>query len=96
MPRVLNGVPLSSWSAPQTSEGWASVPVQLKFDEPAFACPAGKKEAAGVVTIEPDGRVWVSVHEREGYEGFKGAPCIVYAWVELLAHPRGSQMGRPE
>ncbi|EIN00447.1 hypothetical protein WQE_15491 [Paraburkholderia hospita] len=33
---VLNGAALSSWSAPKTSEGWASVAGQLEFDEPAF------------------------------------------------------------
>jgi len=69
MPSVVNGTPLGSWSAPQTSEKWASVTGQLKFDEPAFACPAGKKEAAGVVTIEPDNRVWV-VAPSNGYAGY--------------------------
>lgn len=38
----------------------------------------------------------VSVREREGYEGFKGAPRIECALVELLANPRGNQTGRPE
>ncbi len=69
MPSVLNGAALNSWSAPQTSEGWASVTGQLEFEEPAFVCPAGKKEAAGVVTIEPDGRVWV-VAPSNGYAGY--------------------------
>jgi hypothetical protein len=38
----------------------------------------------------------VSVREREGYEGFSGAPRIVFALLELLAHPRGSLPGRSE
>ncbi|WP_246216159.1 NUDIX hydrolase [Paraburkholderia agricolaris] len=69
MPSVLNGAPLGSWSAPHTWEGWASVAGQLEFDEPAFACPPGKKEAAGVVIVEPDGRVWV-VAPSNGYAGY--------------------------
>lgn len=69
MPCVLNSLALSSWSAPQTLEGWALVPGQLEFDEPAFVCPSGKKEAAGVVTIESDGRIWV-VAPSNGHAGY--------------------------
>ncbi|OUL88455.1 hypothetical protein CA602_11405 [Paraburkholderia hospita] len=36
----------------------------------------------------------VSVREHEGYEGFRGAPRIVCALLELLAHPRGNRPTR--
>lgn len=38
----------------------------------------------------------VSVREREGYEGFRGAPRIVCALLELLAYPRGGQPERSD
>src|SRR5947209_3878936 len=33
----------------------------------------------------------VSVREHEGYEGFRGAPRIVCALLELVGHPRGNR-----
>lgn len=66
----LNGVPFSRrspstpWQAGPGREGF------LCFDEPPFEPPAGLAPAAGVVTIEPDGRVWL-VAPTNGYGGYK-------------------------
>ncbi len=59
MPEHINGVPISSWTdAPTTNGGWEELVKNLNFDEPDFKPVAGLKPAAGVVTLEPDGRVW--------------------------------------
>ncbi|MCK9504762.1 MAG: NUDIX hydrolase [Porticoccaceae bacterium] len=59
MPEHINGVPISSWTdAPTTNEGWEALVSNLNFEEPDFKPVAGLKPAAGVVTVEPDGRVW--------------------------------------
>lgn len=59
MPRILNGIPVASWvTAPNTSAAWEPLAVSA-FDEPAFMPPAGVRHAAGVVIVEPDGRVWL-------------------------------------
>lgn len=70
----LNGIPLSSWQgAPEKpkkkwrEEGkkedvvkWIDVPgVNPSVQEPELGLQSGFKAAAGVVVMEPDGRVWV-------------------------------------
>jgi 8-oxo-dGTP pyrophosphatase MutT (NUDIX family) len=60
IPAVLNGVPLSVWStAPTSLLEWANVSGQATFDESPMIPQLGKKLAAGVVAIEPDGRIWI-------------------------------------
>jgi 8-oxo-dGTP pyrophosphatase MutT (NUDIX family) len=60
MPEHINGVPISSWTdAPTTNGGWEELVRNLNFEEPEFKPVAGLKPAAGVVTVEHDGRVWV-------------------------------------
>ena len=60
MPDTINGVPLSAWrSEPMDAAGWEALVKSLSFTEPPMPSTPGKKPAAGVVTIEPDGRVWV-------------------------------------
>jgi 8-oxo-dGTP pyrophosphatase MutT (NUDIX family) len=59
-PEVLNGIPLDSWdSAPRSLADWAQVAGQTLIDEPVIAPKSGKKLSAGVITVEPDGRVWL-------------------------------------
>jgi 8-oxo-dGTP pyrophosphatase MutT (NUDIX family) len=59
IPEHINGVRVSSWrDAPTTNGGWEEFVKNLNFDEPDFKPSAGLKPAAGVVTVEPDGRVW--------------------------------------
>lgn len=59
-PEVLNGVPFKSWKPPK--EGWASVKgtnEKLDQDFPFEPHPT-KKTGAGVIILEPDGRVWLT------------------------------------
>lgn len=70
MPPALNGIPFTVWrEAPQDNAGWAAVPGQGAFEEPAFEPAPGKRVAAGVVIVEDDGRVWV-VHPSNGFGGY--------------------------
>jgi len=61
MPAMLNGVGVATWqSAPVTSAAWEALAARTVFAEPDFVLPPGiQKAAAGAVTIEPDGRVWL-------------------------------------
>ncbi len=60
MPETINDVPVSAWrGAPTDAVGWEALVADLTFTEPPMPSAPGKKPAAGVVTIEPDGRVWV-------------------------------------
>ena len=60
MPETINDVPVSAWrGAPTDAVGWEALVADLTFTEPPMPSAPGKKQAAGVVTIEPDGRVWV-------------------------------------
>ena len=60
MPEAINDVPMSAWrDAPTDAAGWEALVAGLSFTEPPMPSAPGKKPAAGVVTIEPDGRVWV-------------------------------------
>ena len=58
-PKTLNGIGFSSWKdVPTSSAEWLSVTGQANFNERAIIGKPGKKLSAGVVTLEPDGRVW--------------------------------------
>lgn len=60
VPEVLNGVPFKPWNPPQ--DGWAKVSgTNEKLDESLpFEPHPTKKTAAGVLIMEPDGRVWLT------------------------------------
>ncbi|MGG1943754.1 NUDIX domain-containing protein [Trinickia sp. NRRL B-1857] len=56
-PDVLGGVPMTAWEPPTTLEGWQNVSGQNPdLVEPAADASVKK---AGVVIVEPDGRVWI-------------------------------------
>ena len=58
-PKALNGIGFSSWKdTPTSTAEWLSVTGQANFNEPAMIGKPGKKLSAGVVTLEPDGRIW--------------------------------------
>lgn len=69
-PEVLNGVPFKSWKPPK--EGWASVKgTNEKLDEDfPFEPHPTKKTGAGVIIMEPDGRVWLTKPTNE-FGGYK-------------------------
>ncbi len=70
-PAVLNGIPLTSWRAvPTESAAWAAVSGQMELKEPPFVAHPGTQPAAGVVILEPDGRVWL-VAPSNGFAGYK-------------------------
>lgn len=70
MPAELNGIALDCWSdVPTNNTTWATVEGQLRFEEPPFVLPKGKAPAAGVVIIEPDGRIWL-VSPSNGFAGY--------------------------
>ncbi len=71
MPAELNGVPFDPWGDhPTTTAGWNScVGLMPGLVEPAMEVPPGKKASAGVVAVEPDGRVWI-VHPTGGFGGY--------------------------
>ena len=71
MPAQLGGIPFAPWAgAPRTHEEWNTVVGQSDIEEPAFNCPPGKDEAAGVVVCEPDGRIWL-VSPSNAYAGYR-------------------------
>lgn len=63
-PALLNGIAFAS-GPPATGGDDLEC-----FDEPPFEPPAGLAPAAGVVTLEPDGRVWL-VAPTNGFGGYK-------------------------
>lgn len=69
-PEVLNGVPFKSWNPPK--EGWAKVGgTNEKLDENfPFEPHPTKATGAGVVIVEPDGRVWLTKPTNE-FGGYK-------------------------
>lgn len=70
LPPGINGIPFMEWAdVPSNKHDWNVVPGQAIIDEPAFCPPKGKREAAGVVIVEPDGRVWL-VAPSNGYAGY--------------------------
>lgn len=68
---ALHGAPFQRWSGTAV---WDAVAlgegVLGDFAEPPFEPPAGLAPAAGVVTLEPDGRVWL-VAPTNGFGGYK-------------------------
>jgi 8-oxo-dGTP pyrophosphatase MutT (NUDIX family) len=70
-PAILNGIDFQAWqSAPTTLAGWVHVDGQLVMDEPVLVPKQGKKLAAGVVIMEPDGRFWL-VAPTNAFGGYK-------------------------
>jgi ADP-ribose pyrophosphatase YjhB (NUDIX family) len=69
MPHLLNGLAFLPWpDFPTSSAGWEKLIETKPFNEPAFQ---GKKPpASGVVTVEPDGRVWI-VSPTNKYGGYE-------------------------
>lgn len=70
-PSSLNGVAMKPWSPP--AEGWGKVggtneklDALFPFDPP----PAGKSTGAGVLVVEPDGRIWLTKPTNE-FGGYK-------------------------
>lgn len=60
MPERIGDVRVSQWAVESSGAGsWVKLAATAEFDEPPFNPPSGLRPAAGVVTIEPDGRVWV-------------------------------------
>jgi len=69
-PEVLNGVPFKSWKPPK--DGWAKVGgtnEKLDADFPFVPHPT-KHTGAGVIIMEPDGRVWLTKPTNE-FGGYK-------------------------
>jgi ADP-ribose pyrophosphatase YjhB (NUDIX family) len=59
LPLTLNGLRLDPWrDVPCSPEGWERQ-AGASIAEPPFQPPPGLRSAAGVVTLEPCGRVWV-------------------------------------
>jgi ADP-ribose pyrophosphatase YjhB (NUDIX family) len=59
-PKSLMGVAMKPWTPPTTAAGWAKVEGQDPTLDHAPPQPVrGKSVAAGVVVMEPDGRVWL-------------------------------------
>ncbi len=70
-PASLNGIDFQPWqTAPKTLAGWVHVVGQVAIDEPTLTPKHGKKLAAGVVIIEPDGRFWL-VAPTNAFGGYK-------------------------
>jgi len=60
LPDAINGVALEPWNDPPTSpDGWEALARESKVTEPEFEVPETLEPAAGVVILEPDGRVWM-------------------------------------
>lgn len=59
-PEQLFGLPMRVWDAPTTPEEWNAVPGQNPAIDAARPLePTWKTPGAGVVILEPDGRVWM-------------------------------------
>lgn len=72
MPAELNGISFAPWSDhPRTAAEWNAFD-GLKPDlvEPTMKVTPGLKPSAGVVVLEPDGRVWL-VHPSNGFGGYR-------------------------
>ena len=71
MPAEINGIAVNTWSeAPADDADWKALAAENTIDEPPFQAPPGYKKAAGVVLLEPDGRVWL-VAPSNGYAGYQ-------------------------
>jgi len=71
VPMSINGIPIRQWKDhPRTKEGWEYCDgVNHSLYEPPFELPPGKHAGAGVVIIEPDGRVWIT-HPTNSFGGY--------------------------
>jgi len=71
VPAKLHGVAFSSWKPPTSQKGWQSDDALNgeMFDEPEMPVTQGKKQGAGVIIKEPDGRVWI-MHPKGAYGGY--------------------------
>lgn len=71
VPASLNGVALTRWKDhPRTKEGWEYTKgINDEIEEPTFHLPDGKHAGAGVVILEPDGRVWLA-HPTNAFGGY--------------------------
>lgn len=71
MPEAINGIPFSPWKYhPSTASGWLECDgLMSNLDEKPLHAKNGKKTSAGIVVVEPDGRVWV-VHPTNGFGGY--------------------------
>lgn len=77
VPAAINGVALAPWTPPATKAGWAAVEGQKAMDEPPLPAAVTKdgkpkRPGAGVVVVEPDGRVWV-VGPTNEFGGYKNS-----------------------
>jgi len=69
-PAVLNGIAVAPWTEnPKTEAGWEQVSGQLHDLVEPLMNRKGKAPAAGVVIVEPDGRVWM-VKPSNGFAGY--------------------------
>lgn len=71
----IGNVAIAHWAnPPKTNAGWdqlAEVDSNVSpFSEPKLTTPPGKKQGAGVIIQEPDGRVWI-VHPTNQFGGYK-------------------------
>jgi 8-oxo-dGTP pyrophosphatase MutT (NUDIX family)/uncharacterized membrane protein YgcG len=71
----IGNVAVAHWAnPPKTNAGWdqlAEVDSNVSpFSEPKLTTPPGKKQGAGVIIQEPDGRVWI-VHPTNQFGGYK-------------------------
>lgn len=59
VPPELHGVAFEVWSLPDRA-WWEAAAGSAAVAEPPFECPAHMEPAAGVVMLEPDGRIWLA------------------------------------
>jgi 8-oxo-dGTP pyrophosphatase MutT (NUDIX family) len=70
-PQSLNGIAFEPWQdVPESVAEWIHVEGQANLKEPPFIPKHGKKLAAGVVVIEPDGRFWLAA-PTNAFGGYK-------------------------
>ena len=71
IPDTINSIPVSAWQgAPTNAVGWEALVAGLSFTEPPMPSAPSKKPAAGVVTLEPDDRVW-GVSPTNAFGGYR-------------------------
>ena len=71
VPGSLNNVPFEPWwDAPETDKAWNRVEGQNPELDAIPFDPQGKTAGAGVVIMEPDGRIWLTAPTNE-YGGYK-------------------------
>ncbi|MBU3672441.1 MAG: NUDIX hydrolase [Sinobacteraceae bacterium] len=95
MPAELNGIALTPWKAPSSTETRATAALGSGIDEPAPI--GGDITAAGVVIEEPDGRVWV-VAPTNAYGGYsatfpKGRLEPGFSWQQAALREAWEESG---